>query len=108
MAKNSQQRQHNLTFDPLMEFLDQQFQLLPDQRASNSRYPLPEVLKSAFAMFSLKSPSLLDFKKQTSPEQDNLRSVYRINGEIPCDNQMRAILDPVDPTFLRPLFHNLF
>jgi hypothetical protein len=35
MARNYQQRQHNLTFDPLMKLLDQQFQLLPDQRGSN-------------------------------------------------------------------------
>ncbi len=91
-----------------MHFLDDQFQTLPDHRATNARYPLADVLKSAFAMFSLKSPSLLDFKKQTVPEESNLRSIYRINGAIPCDNQMRGILDPLDPALLRPLFHACF
>ena len=108
MAKSYRQRQQNLTFDELICFLDDQFQTFPDHRATNARYPLADVLKSAFAMFSLKSPSLLDFKKQTVPEQNNLRSIYRINGIIPCDNQMRGILDPLDPTLLRPLFHACF
>jgi len=91
-----------------MHFLDDQFQTFPDHRATNARYALADVLKSAFAMFSLKSPSLLDFKKQTVPEQSNLRSIYRLNGDIPCDNQMRSILDPLAPMHLRPLFHACF
>lgn len=105
MPKSYQQLQQNLTFDEMMRFLDNEFQKLPDHRDGNAlRYELADVLKSAFAMFSLKAPSLLDFKKQSVPEESNLRSIYRINGAIPCDNQMRGILDPLDPTLLRPLF----
>lgn len=72
------------------------------------RYVLADALKSAFAMFSLKSPSPLDFKKQTDPERSNLRTIYRIKGEIPSDNQMRGILDQFDPSLLRPLFQACF
>jgi len=97
------------SFDDLMEFLDGEFQKLPDHRSGNAlRYDLADVLKSAFAMFSLKAPSLLDFKKQTEPERNNLRSIYRIRGAIPCDNQMRGILDQFDPQHLRPLFRAYF
>jgi hypothetical protein len=108
MAKSYLQLQQNLTFDELMRFLDDQFQTFPDHRATNARYSLADVLKSAFAMFSLKSPSLLDFKKQTVAEESNLRAIYRVNRAIPCDNQMRGILDPLDPTLLRPLFRDCF
>ena len=108
MAKSYLQLQQHLNFDQLMRFLDREFQPLPDHRASNAHYPLADVLKSAFAMFSLKCPSLLDFKQQTIPEQSNLRSIYRIDGAIPCDNQMRGILDPLDPQHLRPLFRSFF
>jgi hypothetical protein len=66
------------------------------------------VLKSAFAMFSLKSPSLLDFKEQAVAEEKNLHYIYRIEGEIPCDNQMRSMLDPLDPNLLRPLLGACF
>jgi hypothetical protein len=96
-------------FDDLMDFLDREFQMLPDHRSGNAvRYDLADVLKSAFAMFSLKAPSLLDFKKQTDPERNNLRSIYRIRGAIPCDNQMRGILDQFDPRHLRQLFRACF
>ena len=63
-----------------------------------------DVLKRAFALFSLKAPSLLDFKKQCVPEENNLRRSYRIAVERACDNQMRGMLDPLDPSHLRPLF----
>lgn len=106
MAKLHQQDQQNLTFDEMMRFLDSEFQRFPEHRAGNAvRYELADVLKSAFAMFALKSPSLLDFKKQTIAEESNLRSIFRIEGAIPCDNQMRGALDPLDPSLLRPLFH---
>lgn len=88
-----------------MRFLDAEFQNFPDHRTGNAvSYKLADVLKSAFAIFSLKSPSLLDFKKQTVAEESNLRNIFRLVGAIPCDNQMRGILDPLDPSLLRPLF----
>ena len=109
MAKSYAQLQEKQRFDDLMSFLDGEFQKLPDHRTGNAtRYNLADVLKSAFAMFSLKSPSLLDFKNQTDPEKSNLRSIYRIKGEIPSDNQMRGILDRFDPAHLRPLLHACF
>ena len=91
-----------------MRFLDRKFQPIPDHRASNARYSLADGLKSAFANVFAKCPSLLNFTKQTVPEQSNLRRIYRINGAIPCDNQMRGILDPLNPARLRPLFRSFF
>jgi hypothetical protein len=108
MPKSLQQRQAALHFDALMQFLDEQFQLLPDHRASNSRFPLAQVLKAAWAMFSLKAPSLLNFQTQTQAEQSNLHSLYRIHGDIPSDNQMRGVLDLFSPEHLRPLFAALW
>jgi hypothetical protein len=108
MPKNYQGLKKKLKFDPLMRLLDSQFQAFPDHRADNTRYKLADVLKSGFAMFSLKSPSLLAFKPQSVAEQSNLHSIYRIEGDIPCDNQMRGILDPCDPQLLRPIFPLVF
>jgi len=108
MPKSLKRSQPVLKFDALMEFLDQCFHQFSDHRASNTRYRLPEVLKAAFAMFSLKSASLLDFKKQTVPEESNLKSIYRIEAEIPCDNQMRITLDGFSASNLRPLFASFF
>ena len=48
---------------------------------------------SAFAMFSLKDPSLLAFDQRKNDE--NLKSVYHIES-IPCDTHLRSILDLLD------------
>src|SRR5574341_981182 len=109
MAKSYLELQQKLRFDELMAFLGAEFESIPDHRTGNAtKYVLADVLKSAFALFSLKSPSLLDFKKQTVPEASNLGSIYQVKGAIPCDNQMRGILDPLDPVHLRPLFRSFF
>ena len=104
MCQSRETLQANLKFDQLMEFLDEQFELFPDTRASNSKYSVASVLKAAFAMFSLKSPSVLAFKRQTIAEESNLRSIYRIAGEIPGETQMREILDNLEPVYVRDLF----
>src|SRR5688500_17758745 len=103
MPINYQQRQEQLTFDHLMKSLSQEFEQVYDHRRANAKYELADILRSAFAMFSLKSPSLLQFRQQTRPEERNLHSIYHI-GAIPCDTQMRAALDPVSPAPLRSLF----
>ncbi len=87
--------------------VSQAFARLPDHRRANASYPLADVLRSAFAMFSLKSPSLLSFREQTRQERRNLRALYHIKA-IPGDTQMRAALDPVSPEPLRALFATLF
>jgi hypothetical protein len=77
MAKSYQQLQQKLHFDELMRWLDGEFQELPEHRASNTRYALADVLKSTFAMFSLKAPSLLDFKKQSQTQENNLPIAFK-------------------------------
>jgi Transposase DDE domain len=93
----------SLAFDSLMGMLSDQFDRVPDHRAANVTYSLSDMLRGAFAMFSLKSPSLLAFKEQTRAEQKNLATIYRL-GAIPGDTQMRAGLDPVDPAVFRGVF----
>jgi hypothetical protein len=60
---------------------------------------------SAFAMFSLNSPSLLAFDKQRA--EGNVHSIYGME-RVPCDTLMREILDPVSPESLRPVFKSIF
>ena len=67
-----------------------------------------DALLSAFAMFSLKDPSLLAFeKRRLDGYESNLKSVYKMNS-IPSDTQMRTILDPIPPDKLRPAHNGLF
>ena len=66
---------------------------------------LVDTLMSAFAMFSLKAPSLLAFDKERA--EGNLHTIYRIQ-HVPCDTYMRERLDPVSPKWLRPVFTSVF
>ena len=60
---------------------------------------------SAFAMFSLKAPSLLAFDKERA--EGNLHTIYGIQ-RVPCDTYMRERLDPISPKVLRPVFTSIF
>jgi hypothetical protein len=107
MLHKNKKNQQEITFDSLMKTLSDEFERLPDHRRANSTYQLADVLRSAFALFSLKSPSLLSFRQQTKQERHNLQTIYHITA-IPSDTQMRATLDPVSPLPLRTLFAKLF
>src|SRR3954463_9446385 len=96
-----------LSADSLFRVLRSQFAALPDPRSAEVEIPLVDALMSAFAMFSLKDPSLLAFDHRRRDPHDNFRSLYGIH-HVPCDSQMRAILDPVDPADLRPPFRAVF
>jgi hypothetical protein len=97
-------RKH-LSADALLGVLRTGFAALADHRSGNPDISLTDALMSAFAMFSLKSPSLLAFDQERS--EGNLQRVYRIE-RVPCDTAMREILDPVEPEVLRPLFTQVF
>jgi len=98
------QRKH-LCADALFRLLHKSFANIPDHRCNDAGITLPDALMSAFAMFSLKSPSLLAFDKQRA--EGNLGTVYGIT-RAPCDTSMRETLDPVFPESLRPSFTSVF
>ena len=99
-------RKH-LCADTLFRLLYSIFSSVPDSRSGEVEFPLADVLMSAFAMFSLKDPSLLAFDQRRGDPNDNFRTIYGIN-RVPCDSQMRAILDPVDPACVRAPFLEIF
>lgn len=95
----------SLSGDGLIRLVRKGFKRIADHRAGVVKILLADALSAAFAMFSLKHPSLLSFDRQRN--DPNLQSVYHI-GQVPCDTQMREILDGVDPENLRPLFKDVF
>jgi hypothetical protein len=60
---------------------------------------------AAFAMFSLKEPSLLAFDQRR--QDQSLMNLYRIKS-IPSDTQHREILDEVDPKAFNECFADIF
>src|SRR6266705_3132023 len=97
-------RKH-LSADALFRLVRGGFATIPDYRCDDVDISLMDALMSAFAMFSLKSPSLLAFDKQRA--EGNLGTIYGIE-RVPCDPHMRERLDPVSPESLRPSFTSVF
>src|SRR5918912_3000559 len=99
-----QVRKH-LSADALFRLVHTGFDHIPDDCPADTDIALPDVLMSAFAMFSLKAPSLLAFDKERA--ESNLHTVYGIQ-RVPCDTYMRERLDPLAPKWLRPVFKSVF
>jgi hypothetical protein len=97
-------RKH-LSADALFGIVRSGFADIPDYRLTDTDITLADALMSAFAMFSLKAPSLLAFDKERA--EGNLATIYGIQ-RVPCDTRMREILDPVFPESFRPLFKSVF
>jgi hypothetical protein len=94
-----------LCADALFRLLHENFACIADAGADDVEIPLDDALMSAFAMFSLKAPSLLSFDKQRA--EGNLKTIYGID-RVPCDTRMRERLDPVAPESLRHSFKLVF
>lgn len=105
MAMMAPKARKHLSADALLSMLRSGFADIADHRPGTPDISLTDALLSAFAMFSLKSPSLLAFDKDRTA--GNLQRVYGIE-RVPCDTAMREILDPVEPESLWPFFKGVF
>jgi hypothetical protein len=94
-----------LSADALVTLVRSGLATIPDYRPSETDISFTDALMSAFAMFSLKSPSLLAFDKERA--EGNVHTIYGME-RVPCDTRMRAILDSVSPKVLRPVFTSVF
>jgi len=94
-----------LSADALFPLVQSCFATIPAPRCEDGDISLTDALMSAFAMFSLKAPSLLAFDKERA--EGNLHTIYGIQ-RVPCDTHMRELLDPVSPKWLRPVFKSVF
>jgi len=92
----------DLNADALFQTVRSAFEAAPEHRKGDIDIPLADALMSAFAMFSLKMPSLLAFEERRTTDP-NLRTVYRIR-RIPSDTRMREICDEPSPELVRPAF----
>jgi len=94
-----------LCADGLIETTDKRFKKIKDYRQGNTRISLNDALMSAYAMFVIKSPSMLNFTG--SVKDKNLNKIFHIN-DVPSETQMRKILDNVNPDDIKPLYKDIF
>ena len=106
MAVPVRKARKDLSADSLFRLIRSRFDDIPDARPGKPEVTLGDALMSAFAMFSLKDPSLLAFDERRRDPNENFRTIHGID-HVPSDTQMRTILDPVDPDQLRPPFGDI-
>ena len=101
-------RKH-LNADSLFHRIHAECEKIPDLCDRAVEISVADALKSGFAMFSLKDPSLLAFDQRRYDETklSNLKTIFHI-GVVPCDTQMRVILDQVETEEVAPLFSDIF
>src|SRR6266446_424803 len=105
MASVGPRGRKHLSADALFRLVRSGFATIPDYRLSETDISLTNALMSAFAMFSLTSPSLLAFDKERV--EGNGHTIDGVE-RVPCDTHMRERLDPVFSESRRPLFQSIF
>ncbi len=95
----------------LLSMLSAELDHLPDERkqGNNTKYTVEEAMKRAFSVFFMQSPSFLDHQRLMKSHQgrDNAASLFGIES-IPCDNQIRALLDPVPASKVFGVFRSVY
>ena len=94
-----------LSADALFPLVQSCFATIPAPRCKDGDISLTDALMSAFAMFSLKAPSLRAFDKERA--EGNVQAIDGLQ-RVPCDTHRRALLDPVSPKWLRPVLTSVF
>jgi hypothetical protein len=97
-----------LSFDWFVSKIHEVFEGLPDHRkfSPNHRYSMKDAALGAFAMFFSQSPSYQQAMEQAQ-RRNNARSLFGIEP-IPSDNQIRNLLDPIEPCLFYPVFSSTF
>ena len=84
---------------------------LPDHRkpSPNTRYAIQDAALGAFGIFFTQSPSFLEYQRrlQHTKGHNNAQTLFGVE-QIPCDNQVRTLLDPLAPSHLDPVFMEVF
>ncbi len=107
MDKVSVRIRKKLNVNSLNELLKNNFAKIKDNRDDNKSIELSDILMSAYAMFSLKHPSLLSFRNKFSEDKKNLATVFKIS-KVPSDNEMRQVIDEIDPSDIKAVFSKVF
>ena len=94
----------------LIKGLEQSCEKFPDLRTGkNSIYEIRDVGMSAFSVFFTQSPSFLAHQRDMKLRKGrcNAESLFDLN-DLPSDNQIRNLLDPISPEHLETVYRETF
>lgn len=105
------QKVDKIEINQLINFLIQELDDLPDKRkpGNNTKYEISDAVSSAFSIFFTQSPSFLEHQRlmEKMKERNNASSLFKIS-QIPCDNQIRNLLDPVPASTIYPVYQKIY
>jgi hypothetical protein len=96
-------------FDGIVSSFRQVLSSLPDKRpGKNTRYGMEDAALSAFSVFFTQPPSFLAYQRmmEGSKGKSNAQSLFGVH-QIPSDNHIRDLLDPVEPKQVFPVFEEI-
>lgn len=94
----------------LIQRLKQACESFPDLRTGkNSVYDLVDAGMSAFSVFFTQSPSFLAHQRDMKLRKGrcNAESLFDLI-QLPSDNQIRNLLDPVSPEYVQAVYRHIF
>jgi len=96
-------------FDTIVGSFRQVLSSLPDKRTGkNTRYGMEDAALSAFSVFFTQTPSFLAYQRMMkgSKGRSNAQSLFGVH-QIPSDNHIRDLLDPVAPEQVFSIFEEI-
>jgi hypothetical protein len=99
----------SLTIAAIFEMVGKTFSELPDRRTGKNRtYAMADAAAGAFGVFFTQSPSFLAYQRdmERNKGQHNAASLFGVT-QIPSDQQIRNLLDEVEPSNLYEPFWTL-
>jgi hypothetical protein len=102
---------NHLRFDDLQAILHPCIDSLPDHRqpSPNTRSTIQDAVFSALGIFFTQSPSFLEYQRrlQHTTGRHNAQTLFGV-AQMPCDKQVRTLLDPLAPSHLDPVCMEIF
>jgi hypothetical protein len=99
-----------LTIDRLVKKIKEAARQFPDLRTGkNKQYEMEDAALGAFSVFFTQSASFLEYQQDMKRQKgrSNAESLFEMM-EIPSDSQIRVLLDPVEPGYVKSIFRDVY
>jgi hypothetical protein len=100
-----------LAFSVFLDFLQEGIKKINDPRSKSNatKFKIDEAMLSAFSMFFMQSQSFLEYQRQMQSRsgKDNVQSIFGVD-KIPCDPQIRNILDLISANSVNVVFERIY
>jgi hypothetical protein len=100
----------SLKLTHMIKSLEQTIEEFPEhRRGKNSQYDIADAGIGAFSVFFTQSPSFLAYQRDLKLRKgrSNAEKLFALR-DIPSDNQIRSLLDPISPSHLEGYYRQIF